>query len=154
MPARLAQFGAALAAVALAVTGCSSSTGGGGAGSTSTSATTAAATTTTPPSSSTSTTVYTPASPQSTPDNAAAALISDWASGSRAAAAKVAAPAAVAAVFSQPYPYSYMQPRGCTAPGTTPGTCTYANRQSGALYEIGVTRYGSGWYVSSVTVES
>lgn len=66
----------------------------------------------------------------------------------------MAAPAAVAAVFGQPYPYSYIQSRGCTDPGTNPGTCTYANRQSGALYEIGVTRTGGGWYVSSVSVEN
>lgn len=150
MRPRLALCLLGVAAVAAA---CSSS---GRGSAPATSSTTGAVTTTTastvPPT--TTTTVYTPARPQPSPDAAAAALITDWASGSRAAAALVASPQAVTAVFAQPYPYSYMQPRGCTSATTNPGTCTYANRQSGALYEIGVTRFGTGWYVSSVNVES
>ena len=135
---------------------CSASSKDGGAAASTTTVTTVAVTQPAPSSAATTppTTAYAPATPQPSPDVAAAALISDWASGSRAAAAQVAAPAAVSAVFAQPYPYSYMQPRGCTDAGTNPGTCTYANRQNGALYQITVSRAGSGWYVSSVSVES
>lgn len=101
-----------------------------------------------------STTVYTPTRLQTTPDAAAAALISAWSTGNRAGAAAGAAPAAVASLFAQPYPGGFLQARGCTAASDNPGTCTYANRQSGGLYEIGVTQVAAGWYVSSVTVES
>lgn len=114
-------------------------------------ATTAAPTSaaTAPPS-----TVYAPTTPQPSPDSAAGALINDWSTGNRAAAAAVAAPPAVAALFAQPYPAGYLQARGCTDPSANPGTCTYANRESGSLYEIEVTHLPAGWYVSSVSVES
>ena len=98
--------------------------------------------------------VYAPTHLQTTPDAAAAALISAWSSGNRATAATGATPAAVATLFAQPYPAQYIQARGCTAASDNPGTCTYANRQSGSLYEIGVTQVAAGWYVTSVTVES
>lgn len=167
MPARLAPFlsGVTVLIGLTVVAGCSSSSGGRAAGPTTAATTvpaTVPATQAAPPTSATTTTAaatppstaYTPALPQSSPDAAAAALVADWASGSRAAAGRVAAPAAVASVFAQPYPYSYIQSRGCTDPSTNPGTCTYANRQSGSLYQIAVTRSGGGWYVSAVTVES
>ncbi|HET6964380.1 MAG TPA: hypothetical protein VFH58_06375 [Acidimicrobiales bacterium] len=114
-------------------------------------ATTAAPTSaaTAPPS-----TVYTPTTPQPSPDSAAGALVNDWSTGNRAAASTVAAPPAVAALFAQPYPAGYIQARGCTDPSANPGTCTYANRESGGLYEIEVTHLPAGWYVSSVSVES
>ena len=111
--------------------------------------TTARAAPTTPP-----TTVYAPSSPQPSPDAAAAALVDDWSTGNRSGADAVAAPDAVAALFAQPYPAGYLQSRGCTDPSTNPGTCTYANRETGGLYEIGVTRTGTAWYVSTVNVES
>lgn len=109
---------------------------------------------TTAPATAPPTTVYKPASPQPSPDSAAAALVADWAAGSRAAAATVAAPAAVTAVFRAPYPAGEMQARGCTDPGTNPGTCTYADQATGSLYEFAVVRGAGGWYVSALSVES
>ncbi len=100
------------------------------------------------------TSVYAPSAPQPSPDTAAGALINNWSTGDRTAAATVASPPAVAALFAQPYPAGYLQARGCTDPSANPGTCTYANRDSGSLYEIGVTHLPAGWYVSSVSVES
>ncbi len=100
------------------------------------------------------TTVYSPATPQPSPDGAAAALISDWSTGNRTAAAAVASPPAVAGLFAHPYPGGYLQARGCTDPSANPGTCTYADRNSGSLFEIGVTHLPAGWYVSTVNVES
>ncbi len=141
--------------------GCTSSPPvGGSAGTTATAAptTTVAPTVTRPapttPATTPPTTAYTPSSPAPSPDAAAAALIDDWSTGNRTGAAAVAAPAAIAALFAQPYPAGYLQSRGCTDPSTNPGTCTYANRDTGSLYEIDVSRTGSGWYVPTVIVES
>lgn len=135
--------------------GCSSShTGAAGA---TTSSTNAPAATTIAPSTTravTPTTVHAPTHLQATPDAAAAALITAWETGNRGAAATGATAAAVASLFAQPYSPGSMQARGCTAASDNPGTCTYANRQSGSLYEIGVTQIAAGWYVSSVTIES
>lgn len=100
------------------------------------------------------TTVYAPTAPQPSPYQAAGALVYEWSVGNRAGAATMAAPAAVATLFAQPYPAGWFQARGCTASSTNPGTCTYANRYNGSLYEIGVTHLPAGWYVSSVTVET
>jgi hypothetical protein len=100
------------------------------------------------------TTAYSPPDPASTPDGAAGDLVDDWSSGDRAAAAKVAGPAAVATLFAIPYPAGYLQDRGCTAASSNPGTCTYRNTETDGIYEIGVTQVSSGWYVSSVTSES
>jgi hypothetical protein len=100
------------------------------------------------------TTAYAPTHLQTTPDAAAEALITAWETGNRSSAAAGASPAAVATMFAQPYAAGSVQARGCTASTDNPGTCTYANRQSGSLYEIAVTKVAAGWYVSSVTVES
>ena len=40
------------------------------------------------------------------------------------------------------------------APADGPTTCTYANRNTGSLYELFATHGPTGWYISSVTVES
>jgi hypothetical protein len=100
------------------------------------------------------TTVYAPTSPLSSPDAAAAHLVSAWAAGDRAEAARVATPAAVSTLFASPYPAGYIQPRGCTDASVNPGTCTYRNTQTNGIYEIGVSHVPAGWYVTSVTVES
>ena len=138
-----------------ALAACSSSHSDG-AKATTTVTTVAVTATTAPPTtrSVAPTTVYKPTHLQTTPDAAASALIAAWSTGSRATAATGATPAAVASLFAQPYPGGYLQARGCTAASDNPGTCTYANRQSGSLYEIEVTKVAAGWYVSSVTVES
>jgi hypothetical protein len=77
-----------------------------------------------------------------------------WAAGDRAAAGEVAAPGAVATMFAIPYPAGYIQPRGCTDASVNPGTCTYRNTQTNAIYQIAVSHAGTGWYVTMVTVET
>ncbi len=147
----------------LAVLGTAGLTGGCSSSPARTSPPTSSTTTTTvpatmPPSTSRPTSpptsVYSPARPQPSPDAAALALIQAWAAGDRAAAAAVASPAAVATLLAVPYPAGFIQARGCTDPSVNPGTCTYANRQSGSLYQMQLDRTASGWYVASVTVES
>ena len=90
---------------------------------------------------------------QPSPDAAAARLISAWSTGNQALARTVASPTAVSTLFAQPYPAGYLQARGCTT-GANPGTCTYRNTRTDAIYEIQVTSGGSGWYVSAVTPET
>jgi hypothetical protein len=133
-------------------------------GSTSVAATVPASTTV---AATTTTTVYRPTGPQASPDAAAARLVSAWAGGDRAAAASVATPTAVQALFATPYPAGYLQSRGCTA-GANPATCTYRNTQTNGIYEIQAAEVGAGpqpspagsggqqqnWYVTSVTLES
>jgi hypothetical protein len=109
---------------------------------------------TTAPAPSPPSTAYAPSAPQTAPDAAAGALMDAWATGNRAEAVSVAAPAARRALFSAPYPPGGVQARGCTDPGTNPGTCTYADLSSGTLYEIGVVHLPGGWYVSTVRVEN
>lgn len=109
--------------------------------------TTVAPTTVAPP-------AYTPTAPQPSPDDAAARLIDDWSAADRAGAAAIAAPAAVQTLFAVAYPAGWIQPRGCTAASTNPGTCTYRNTETNGIYEITVNRIPAGWYVSAVTPES
>ena len=134
--------------VAFAAIGCSSTHGNQAASPRDTTATTVASSTSTP-----TTTLWAPTSPQPTPDAAASRLVSAWASGNRSAAATVASPPAVDALFAQTYPDGYLQARGCTT-GANPATCTYRNTKTDGIYEIGVTSGPSGWYVSSVTPET
>jgi hypothetical protein len=100
------------------------------------------------------TTVYKPAGGQPSPDDAAGRLMAAWGDGNRTEAALVAAPAAIAALFSVPYPAGYLQARGCTDPTTNPGTCTYRNTRTDAIYEVTVVDGPTGWYVSAVTPET
>lgn len=119
-------------------------------------------TSTTTPSTTTSTTAdapsttapYAPSAPQASPDAAAARLVSAWSVGDRATAATVAAPGAVSVLFAIHYPSGWIQPRGCTDPSVSPGTCTYRNTYNDAIYEIAVSHLPAGWYVSAVTPES
>jgi len=100
------------------------------------------------------TTSYQASRPEPLPDRAALALIQAWAAGNRAQALQDATPAAVDTLFAIAYPAGYLQPRGCTAPSVSPGTCTYRNTDTNGIYEIEVVRAPAGWYVSSVTPES
>ena len=80
--------------------------------------------------------------------------MTQWSNGDRASAASVAAPAAVQKLFSITYPAGWLQFRGCTASSTDPGTCTYRDTETNAIYEVTVTRSAAGWYVSAVIPES
>jgi hypothetical protein len=142
---------AAFVLVALVVSACHSSPGTAGpppGPSTTLAATTTVAPTTIPP-----TTVYKP-HPQSSPAGAAAALIDAWSKNDRAAAAQVAAPGAVTTLFASVFPTGYIQDRGCSAPADGPATCTYRNTRTEGIYQLYVSPYGGGWYVSSATAES
>jgi hypothetical protein len=144
-----------LAATLVGLAGCGGGTNQAGpapAAATTTTSTIPAATTT-PTVPRPTTTVWVPTAPQTTPDAAAAALVNAWATGNRATASTVAAPAAVATLFALPYPAGNLQPRGCTE-GVNPGTCTYRNTATEGIYELNVTRRANGWYVSSVTPEA
>lgn len=134
--------------------GCSSSRGGTEGPPAPTTTSTVPATTSTTAAPATTTTVYAPTAPQGSPDAAASRLVGAWSSGDRAEAASVAAPPAVTALFAVPYPSGYLQSRGCTDNSTNPGTCTYRDTSTNAIYEISVSEIGSGWYVSAVTPEN
>lgn len=101
------------------------------------------------------TTVYTPAEHESSADAAAAEMMDAWAAGSRARAAAVAMPAAVAALFAHHYPgHDYTVDRGC---GQQPIVCTFGpyggGPQNAALYQLQMAKDAKGgWYVSSVSV--
>ena len=99
------------------------------------------------------TTAWSATAPQSSPDAAAARLISAWSSGDQALARTVATPSAVSTLFAQSYPAGYLQARGCTT-GANPGTCTYRNTKTDGIYEIQVSSGSTGWYVSAVTPET
>jgi hypothetical protein len=116
--------------------------------STSAPVTTTSAPTTIPP-----TTVYKP-HPQSSPAEAAAVLVDSWSKNDRAAAAQVATPSAVATLFANAFPSGFIQDRGCSAPADGPATCTYRNTRTNGIYELYISPYGGGWYVSSATAES
>jgi hypothetical protein len=112
--------------------------------------------TTTTTAGTTTTTVYTASAPQTSPDAAGNLLINDWAQGNRAAAASVATPAAVSALFAAAYPGSGLAiDRGC---GDTPVVCSFGPPggadPSDALYQLTMAQTPAGWYVSSVMVES
>ena len=80
--------------------------------------------------------------------------MSDWSTGNRSAAGAVADPTAVATLFGIAYPSGWIQDRGCTDASANPGTCTYRNTQTDAIYEIAVSHIPAGWYVSGVTPET
>lgn len=98
--------------------------------------------------------MFAPASPQRSPDAAAAALVSAWGRADRAEASSVASPAAVATLFAIAYPSGRIQARGCTDASVNPGTCTYRNTETEGIYEVTVVEGSSGWYVSAVTPET
>jgi hypothetical protein len=134
---------------------------GGSAGSqrsttSSTTSSTARSTRTTLPTT-TSTTVAIPSAPQPTADQAANALISDWASGDRTAALSVATALAVATLFAIPYSNGNAIDRGC-ATAFPPATCTFGPPGGGnpnlPLYSLTLSSTPDGtWYVSAVQVE-
>jgi hypothetical protein len=81
-------------------------------------------------------------------------LIDAWSHSDKAAALEVAVSSAVVDLFAAPYPPGGVEARGCTDPSTNPGTCTYADMATGTIYEVEVTKGGSGWYVTGVTRET
>jgi hypothetical protein len=105
----------------------------------------------------TTTTIAIPSAPQPSADQAANALVSDWASGNRAGALTVATAPAVATLFALPYPNGLAIDRGCST-AFPPATCTFGP-PGGAnpnlpIYSLTLANAPNGnWYVSAVQVE-
>ncbi|MGH9029948.1 MAG: DUF2510 domain-containing protein [Acidimicrobiales bacterium] len=122
----------------------------------STTATTTKVSTTTVPAL-TTTTVPVPPAPQPTADTAANALVTNWASGDKAVALRVATPPAVDTLFAVAYPSGLAINRGCSD-SSPPVTCTFGppggDNPADAIYSLLVARAPDGdWYVSSVQIE-
>jgi hypothetical protein len=96
---------------------------------------------------------WAPSSPQPTISQAAYALVEAWSARNRPEALRDASPAAVAALFSRPYPPGGPQFRGCsTPPGNEPAACVY--RLGNDLLTLTVRLGKGGYAVTSVVVES
>jgi hypothetical protein len=94
-----------------------------------------------------------PPDPQPTPSQAAYTLVGAWSEDNRALARGDASPAAVVALFSNPYPGGGPQFRGCsTPPGNTPSACVW--RSGNDLLSMSVTEFANGWGVTSAVMEN
>jgi hypothetical protein len=121
---------------------------------------TAATTTTTAarrsvPSSSptTSPAAWRPPAPEPTASQAAYELVGAWADNDRKAALADASPAAVAALFANPYPPGGPQYRGCsTPPGNAPSSCVF--RSGNDLLSLTTVAFPDGWGVTAAILES
>jgi hypothetical protein len=94
--------------------------------------------------------------PQASADLAAAHLVAAWAASTRATAASVASPSAVAALFAVTYPGpSLTISRGCSSE-FLPIVCTYGpagGASAGdAVFQVDASPTTGGWYVSSVQI--
>ncbi len=98
-----------------------------------------------------------PTALQSSPDAAAAALISSWKDGNRTTALTVATPVAVSTLFAAPYASGLAIDRGCST-AFSPIVCTFGPpggaSPSDPIYEVSVSESAGGWYVSSVKIEN
>ncbi len=97
---------------------------------------------------------FQPSGPQKSQDLAGSHLIAAWMAGDRAAASTDAAPAAVDAVFAQPFPAGGVQARGCSAPVAGPATCTYRVLANGNLLSLSVVANSSGWFTLAARFQS
>jgi hypothetical protein len=149
---------AAFAILAAALAGC------GGTVRAATSPSTSAPRPTTPPTVTPTTrhpvptTAWRATSPQPSPQAAADALVGAWATGNRPAAAAVATPAAVRALFAVRYPGAGLaNSRGCSA-AFPPIVCTYGPPGGGSpgdpVFDVYLRQTPHGWYVSSVMPEN
>ncbi|MDQ6614526.1 MAG: hypothetical protein M3083_07220 [Actinomycetota bacterium] len=116
-----------------------------------TSASTAATTTTStvPP-----TTVYQASAPLLSRDQAGRHLVAAWMSGDRPTALTGAAPAAVEAVFAQPFPAGGVQERGCASAVAGPSSCVYRIYASGTLLDLSAVAVSGGWIISAARFET
>ncbi|MDA8302679.1 MAG: hypothetical protein M0005_14345 [Actinomycetota bacterium] len=96
---------------------------------------------------------WVPTQLQPTISQAAYALVDAWAAHDRSAALRDATPAAVAAIFSYPYPPGGPQYRGCsTPPANEPAACVW--RSGNDLLSLTVKVLAGGYAVTSATLES
>jgi hypothetical protein len=127
---------------------------------TTTTTTTAATSTTAAPrrsvaasSSTTSPAAWRPPSPEPTASQAAYELVGAWADNDPKAALADASPAAVAALFANPYPPGGPQYRGCSAPpGNAPSNCVF--RSGNDLLSLTTVAFPDGWGVTAAILES
>jgi hypothetical protein len=134
-----------LVVMAVAVAACGSSSKG--ASSTTTASTAPAASTTTSTLQATTTTIA--MTPQGSPDAASNALIDAWHKGDRAAALRVALPAAVDAMFAQPVQAT--SDRGCQDPQGGSSSCAFG--YGSGLLSLQLTMVSGGWVVQAATFE-
>jgi hypothetical protein len=103
----------------------------------------------------TTTTFAIPEAPQPSAQDAASALVADWASGDMAKATTVATSVAVSTLFADPYPNGLAINRGCST-GSSPITCTFGPPGGGPtndpIFQIMASQLPAGWYVSSVQI--
>jgi hypothetical protein len=115
----------------------------------STTTTRAAPTTTTTTTSTTAPPAGGPYATFATPDAAATFLIGAWKKGDRGLAAQAATPAAVNALFAQPYPPGGPEHRGCNAGLGGLASCFYRVGQSGLSMQLSDVD-GTHWRVVDV----
>jgi hypothetical protein len=84
-----------------------------------------------------------------TPDAAATFLVAAWKKGDRGLAAQAATPAAVNALFAQPYPPGGPEHRGCNAGLGGLASCFYRVGQSGLSMQLSDVD-GTHWRVVDV----
>jgi hypothetical protein len=133
----------------LVIGGCNGSSGAVATTTTTVVVTTTTTTSTVPP-----TTVFQPTAPQASQDLAAAHIVAAWKAGDRAAAAADATPAAVAAVFAQPFPAGGVQARGCSSAVAGPSSCIYRVLANGNLLSLSALPVSGGWIISDAQFES
>ena len=96
---------------------------------------------------------WVPTELQPTISQAAYALVDAWAAHDRSAALRDATPAAVAAIFSYPYPAGGPQYRGCsTPPANEPAACVW--RSGNDLLSLTVKLLPGGYAVTNAILES
>jgi hypothetical protein len=94
-----------------------------------------------------------PPDPEPTASQAAYELVGAWADNDRKAALGDASPAAVAALFADPYPPGGPQYRGCsTPPGNVPSNCVF--RSGNDLLSLTTVAFPDGWGVTGAILES
>jgi hypothetical protein len=103
----------------------------------------------------TTTTVAIPPALQPSAEDAATALVSDWAARDMAKGLTVATSQAVSTLFADPYPSGLAINRGCST-GSSPVTCTFGPPGGGPtndpIFQIISSQLPAGWYVSTVQV--
>jgi hypothetical protein len=100
------------------------------------------------------TAMWVPRSPAPNATQAAYNLVEAWAAGRQTAASTDASPAAVAVLFSNPYPVTGTDFRGCSSPPdlSIPSSCVL--RVGNDLLSLTVSHFSEGWGVTSVLMET
>ena len=101
----------------------------------------------------TSPAAWRPSAPQPSASQAAYELVGAWGDNDRKEALADASPAAVAALFANPYPSGGPEYRGCsTPPGNAPSSCVF--RSGNDLLSLTTVAFLDGWGVIAAMMES